>query len=168
MTKSNTWKLNWKVFTLLVQLFLCKSNFHLEFKGVKNKESANNLKVINQKDEQIEAFEEETKNPSSFMSISLNYSDDETIAPSTSKQTETVQSKSFSTHSILKKKVIKKKRSFFGTKSALKRRFRRLFVSKSAASYKRQLYVHSESELRIKYSGKSVNKKLLKVNKFVF
>ena len=47
---------------------------------------------------------------------------------------------------IQKKKQIKKKRNFFGTKSGIKRRSRRLFASKSAASFKRHLNVDSDSQ----------------------
>ena len=88
--------------------------FSLKFlKKEKHKESAN--KEANneyQRDEQIETFEQETKDLTAFMSISL-CSPDESIAPSTSKKTE---SKSFSKHSIQKKKEIKKKRCFSRTK----------------------------------------------------
>ncbi len=109
-------------FFIIVQLLLCKSKLHLDFKGEKDKESAN--KEANndyQENEQIEGFKEETKDLTDFMSISVN-SSNETIAPSTSKQTEMVQSESFSIHSIQKKKVINKKRNFFRTKFAFKRR----------------------------------------------
>ena len=86
----------------------------------------NFLKKKGKKDEFEKYFveKEEKKDLTAFMSISLNSSVG-TIAPSTSKQTETVHSKSFSKHSIQKKKEIKKKRSFFGTKSAFKRRYQR-------------------------------------------
>ena len=66
----------------------------------------------------------------------------ESIAPSTSKQTETVHSKSFSKHSIQKKKEIFKRKTQF----PFKRRSRRLFVSKTAASFKRHLNVDSDSQ----------------------
>ncbi len=177
MTKLNSWKLNLKViFSYFIMLL--KMNFSFKFlKKVKHKESAN--KEANndfQKDEQIEAFEEENKDLTAFMSISLN-SSDETIAPSTSKQTETVQSKSFSMNLIQKKKVIHKKRNFFRTKFAFKRRSRRLFVSKTAASEKKHLYVVSESDQeensnkresnqRRESSKKGVDKKF-KVNNFI-
>ena len=107
------------------------------------------------------------------MSISLS-SSDESVARSTSKPTQNVQSKSVSKHLVKKKKEIKKKRSFFGTKLAIKRKSRRLFVSKSAASFKRHLNVDSDSQekeasnkiepnKRRKYSRKGVNKNF-KVN----
>ncbi len=150
-------------------------NFSSKFKKKeKHKESAN--KEANnefQKDDKIGTFEEERNDPTAFMSISLS-SSNETIAPSTSKKTETVQSKLFSKHSIQKKREIKKKRSFFGTKLAFKRRDQRSFVSKSAASFKRHLNVDSDSQKkeasnkiepnkRRKYSRKGVNKNF-KVN----
>ena len=103
------------------------------------------------------------------MSISLS-SLDESIAPSTSKPTQNVQSKSVSKHLVKKKKEIKKKRSFFETKLAIKRKSRRLFVSKSAASNKKHLNVDSDSQekeasnkiepnKRRKYSRKGFDKK---------
>ena len=131
------------------------------------------MKVINQKDEQVE---EEKKDLAAFMSISLS-SPDESISPSTSKKTETIQSKFYSKYSIQKKKEIKKKRNFFGTKLAIKRKSRRLFVSKSASSEKRHLNVNSDSKEKEasnkresnqtkENSNKVVNKKF-KVNNFI-
>ena len=152
-------------------------NFSLKFKKKeKDKESSSNLKVINQNDNQTRTFEEQTKDQTDLISIASNYSD-ETIAPSTSKKTETVQSKSFSKHLVKKKEQINKKRNFFGTKLAFKKRSRRLFVSKSAASFKRHLYVVSESDQEEnsnkresnqtkENSNKVVNKKF-KVNNFI-
>ena len=49
------------------------------------------MNVINQRDGRIETFQEGTKDLTALMSISLS-SSDESIAPSTSKQIETVQS----------------------------------------------------------------------------
>ena len=145
-------------------------------KKEKDKESASNLKVINQNDNQTGTFEEETKDQTDLISIALN-SSDESIAPSTSKKTETVQSKLFSKHSIQKKREIKKKRSFFGTKLAFKRRSQRSFVSKSAASFKRHLNVDSESDQeensnkresnQTKESSNKVVNKKFKVNNFI-
>ncbi len=120
------------------------------------------MNVINQRDEQIKAFEDERKDLAAFMSISYN-SSNETIAPSTSKQTETVQSKSFTKHSFQKKKENSKKPNFFGIKSAFKRRSRRLFVSKSKRINLDVKSSSSETVLRRKNSMKGVNKKF-KVN----
>ena len=64
------------------------------------------------------------------MSISFN-SSNETIAPSTSKQTEMGHSKSFSRNSVQKKREMNVKRNFFGTKLATKRRSQRLCALKS-------------------------------------
>ncbi len=100
------------------------------------------MKAINQIEKQTGTFKEEKRDLTAFMSISLSPSDKK-IAPSTSKQTETVQTKSFSKHSIQKKKAIKKKRNFFGTKFAFKKKSRRLFVSKSAAYDITHLYFNS-------------------------
>ncbi len=132
--------------------------------------------VINKKDEQTGTLEEQTKDPTSFITISLNFSN-EKIAPSTSKQTETVKLKSFSKHSIQKKEQINKKRNFFGTKFSFKKRSQISFVSKSAGSFKRHLNVVSESDQEEnsnkresnqtkESSNKEVNKNF-KVNNFI-
>jgi hypothetical protein len=105
-------------------------------------------------------------------------SSDESIAPSTSKQTETVESKSFSKHSIQNKKKINKKRKFFGTKSSFQKKPKRYFIVKSAASDKRHLNVNSDSDQeatsnkiepnkKTENSRKGVNKKF-KVKKNIF
>jgi hypothetical protein len=134
--------------------------FSLKFlKKEKHKESAN--KEANnefQKDDKVGTFEDKTNDSTNFMSISLS-SSDESIAPSTSKQTETVQSKSVSKYSIQKKKEINKKFS-------IKRRFARFFVPKSKQMNLDVKSSSSDTNWRKKNSKKGVNKKF-KVNNLI-